>query len=224
MREVFVLCEGPTEEQFIKRFIAPSLHHFSVFVKPQPMSTSKGHYGGAVTYDRLRFHAKTTLKQHPKSVVTTFIDLYALDTEFPAFEESKLINNLDNKTALLNQSLTDSIVTYAQCDRKRFIAHIQPHEFEGLLFSDPQSLSQTELSWVKYTNHLWQIRNKYETPEHINGGYETCPSRRLNALLNPKYNKTLHATRAVASVTLTKIEQECVHFRAWLNALRALAS
>jgi Domain of unknown function (DUF4276) len=119
--------------------------------------------------------------------------------------------------------LAEAIAIHAQCDKKRFIAHIQPHEFEGLLFSDPRSLATTESDWSKYAPHLSQIRNKYETPEHINGGYDTCPSRRLKALLFPNYNKTLHATRAVTSVTLATIEQECTHFRAWLNTLRALA-
>ena len=38
MREVIVIAEGQTEEQFIKRLIAPSLRRLQVFVKPQLLS------------------------------------------------------------------------------------------------------------------------------------------------------------------------------------------
>lgn len=34
MVEVIVFAEGPTEEQFIKRLVAPAVRHLQVFVKP----------------------------------------------------------------------------------------------------------------------------------------------------------------------------------------------
>jgi Domain of unknown function (DUF4276) len=224
MREVYVICEGDAEEQFIKKTVAPALKHLSIYVKPLILQTSPGHHGGGVNFDRLKYHVKATLKQYPNALVTTFIDLYALSPKFPKFEEAKLISNLDTRIELLNKSLTNAILDYAKCGAHRFIAHIQPHEFEALLFSDTNALAQTEPDWGRFSDQLLRIKNNFDTPEHINGGYDTCPSRRLNRLLNPKYNKKLHATRAIASVTLTKIEQECKHFHAWLNALRALAS
>ena len=89
MVEVIVFAEGPTEEKFIKQLVAPALRHLQVFIKPQTLNTSQTAKGGAVTFDRLKFNARNTLRQHPDAVLSTFLDLYALDTDFPAFEEAK---------------------------------------------------------------------------------------------------------------------------------------
>jgi hypothetical protein len=70
---------------------------------------------------------------------------------------------------------------------------------------------------------LRKARESAETPEHINDGYETKPSKRLENLLNPKYQKTRHGPLAAQRITLETIERECVHFKAWMDSLRALA-
>ncbi|MDX8379004.1 MAG: hypothetical protein R8K48_03010 [Gallionella sp.] len=38
---VIVFAEGSTEEQFIKRVVAPSLRAAQIFIKPQLLKTSK---------------------------------------------------------------------------------------------------------------------------------------------------------------------------------------
>jgi hypothetical protein len=65
MREVYVICEGDAEEQFIKKTVAPALKHLSIYAKPLILQTSPGHHGGGVNFDRLKYHVKATLKQYP---------------------------------------------------------------------------------------------------------------------------------------------------------------
>jgi len=73
MVEVVVFAEGQTEEKFIKQLVAPALHHLEIFIKPQLLNTSQTAKGGAVTFDRLKFNARNTLRQHPNAVLSTFL-------------------------------------------------------------------------------------------------------------------------------------------------------
>lgn len=224
MREVVVIAEGQTEEQFIKRLVAPVLNPLRVYVKPWVLETSPGHKGGAVTFGRLKRYARNTLLHNPQVVVSTFIDLYALDSSFPAFKEAGGKSDLYGKLECLETALQETIITEAQCQPCRFIPHIQPHEYEGLLFSDTKVLAQTEQEWVKLEKKLTDIRHAFETPEHINQGYATAPSRRLKKLLvKTAYQKVSHGLRAAERIGLVAMERECPHFHRWMDRLRALA-
>jgi hypothetical protein len=224
MVEVIVFAEGPTEEQFIKRIIAPALRHLQVYVKPQTLKTSQDASGGAVSFDRLKFNARNTLRQKPDAVLSTFLDLYGLDTSFPSFVEAKAQTQLNGRLQSLETALHAAIVDYAGCRPERFIPHIQPHEFEGLLFSDTQALVQVEPGWNVGGSTLQSVREKFETPEHINDSYETKPSRLLENLLKPGYKKTRHGPLAAERIGLSQMEKECAHFHGWMNKLRALDS
>ena len=224
MVEVVVFTEGQTEEQFIKQVIAPMLLPLAVFVKPQLLNTSRDARGGAVSFERLQFNARNTLKMRSSPILTTFIDLYALDTKFPAFEESKSQIDMLKRVACLEEALHKAIIKHVECRPERFIPHIQPYEFEGLLFSDVNALCRTEPSWSNALKRLTEVRNEFISPEHINDGYDTKPSKRLGDILNPKYRKTRHGPLAVKQITLTVIEAQCVHFHSWLDRLRALSA
>ncbi len=110
------------------------------------------------------------------------------------------------------------------CRPERFIPHIQPYEFEGLLFSDVEQLARTEPAWPRFAPALAKVRAAFDSPEHINDGYETKPSRRLENLLQPRYKKTRHGPLAAEHITLAAMEHECAHFRGWMEKLRSLAS
>ena len=220
MVEVTVIAEGLTEEQFVKRLIAPAVRHLGVFVKPQMLETSPGHFGGAVNFDRFKLHARNELRKGTK-VVSTFLDLYGLSPSFPGFEAAT-DKPLDSRLAHLQQALHEAIVGMAGCAPERFIPHIQPHEFEGLLFSDTQTLVQIEPGWRKSESQLAAVRAAFDTPEHINNNHETAPSKRLEKLLQPGYRKTRHGPLAAERITLAVMEQECPHFHGWMNRLRAL--
>lgn len=222
MVEVIVFAEGPTEEQFIKRLVAPALRHLQVFVKPQLLKTSQEARGGAINFDRLKFNARNTLRQKPDAILTTLLDLYGLDTTFPGFKEAKAKSDLDTRLAQLEAALHKALVAHIGCRPERFIAHIQPYEYEGLLFSDPQALVQTEPGWQASLPKLAAVRAEFPTPEHINDSYETKPSRRLEQLLQPGYKKTRHGPLAAERVSLATMEKECLHFHGWMASLRRL--
>ena len=222
MVEVFVIAEGQTEEQFIKRLVAPALRHLQIYVKPVPLPTSKDAQGGAVTFQRLQFHVANKAKQNPNAVLSTFIDLYALNTDFPGIDEAAKKTDVYAKAEYLETRLHEVLVKHIGCRPGRFIPHIQPYEFEGLLFSDVSALAATEPKWNTRIPELEKIRKSFDTPEHINDSYETKPSKRLEKLLKPKYHKTRHGPLAAEHITLATMERECAHFREWMDRLRGL--
>lgn len=224
MVEVVVITEGPTEEKFVKNVVAPFFRPNQIFLKPQTLNTSQDAKGGAVNFDRLKFNARNTLRQNPDAILTTFLDLYGLGTSFPASAKAKQQTNVYARTQLLETAMHQAIVDHVGCRPERFIPHIQPYEFEGLLFSDVEALAHTEPTWKTYLGKLQKVRSDFATPEHINDSYETKPSKRLENILSPKYKKTRHGPLAAEKITLNKMEQECVHFRGWMDKLRGLAA
>jgi hypothetical protein len=223
MREVIVFAEGPTEERFIKQVVAPALHGLRIYLKPQLLNTSQSGRGGALSIDRFLLNARNTLRQRPDAVLSSFIDLYGLDTDFPEFKESKKLADVHQRVALLEQALHSAVVEHAGCRADRFLPHIQPYEYEGLLFSDVNALAAIEPTWGQASGGLQKVRDLFESPEHINDSYETKPSKRLENLLHPRYKKTIHGPRAAARISLETMERECMHFRAWMDHLRSLA-
>jgi hypothetical protein len=93
-----------------------------------------------------------------------------------------------------------------------------------LLFSDVEALAEVEANWGAALKKLREIRKVFETPEHINDSPQTAPSKRLQSMLFPKYDKTLHGPRAAQAIGLQTIMGQCAHFRGWVEKLRALSS
>jgi hypothetical protein len=223
MVEVIIIAEGVTEEQFIKRIIAPALRPSGIFLKPEMLKTSRDIRGGGVNFDRIKLHARNTLRGNTKTIVSTFIDLYALDTGFPGYSEAKQKRDLYARLACLETALHEATIKHVECSPEKFIPYIQPHEFEGLLFSDVAALARVETGWAKEIKVLQKARADFETPEHINDSFETAPSKRLGKILSPRYRKTRHGPLAAEKITLSVMESECRHFREWMDQLRKLS-
>jgi hypothetical protein len=223
MAEVIVIAEGVTEEAFIKQLVAPALRTLQVFVKPVMLNTSKDAKGGAVSYDRLQRNVRNISRQYPRAVVTTLLDLYALPSNFPGFAEAQKLQDVYQRVNALEAAFHQAIVADVGCRGEQFLPHIQPYEFEGLLFSDVVELCNTEAAWLGSLAALSRVRDAAESPEHINDSFDTKPSKRLESLLRqPGYRKTLHGPKAAERITLAVMERECVHFGGWMNRLRGL--
>lgn len=224
MVEVIVFCEGQTEEKFIKQVVAPSVRGLQIYLKPQTLKTSQDSSGGAVSFDRLKFYARNSLRNNQNCFLSTFLDLYKLDTSFPDFQEAARQVDVYAQVARLEAALHAAIVAHVGCRPERFMPHIQPHEFEGLLFSDVEALVSVEPNWARSATNLAKVVAGADSPEHINNGFETKPSRRLETVLDPCYRKTRHGPLAAERITLAVMERECAHFHEWMERLRSLAS
>ena len=222
MTDVIVVGEGQTEETFVRDMLAPALAAESVFLEPRLIRTSPTGRGGALSYPRVLRYLRNTLRQRGDTYVTTFFDLYRLDDAFPGFSESTTLQDPLARAALIETLLSEAVILEAGCRENRFFAHVQPYEFEALLFADVAKLVDIEPAWKPFTAQLSAVRARAESPEHIDDGSDTHPSERLRRILRPGYQKTLHGPLAVLHIGLSQLGEECRHFAQWLGKLLSL--
>ena len=96
--------------------------------------------------------------------------------------------------------------------------HFMLHEFEAILFSSPKSFYL--IADDETVDKIQQIRDSYQTPEHINNSVETAPSKRLETLI-PRYAKIKNGTLLAKDMGIDCILEQCPHFREWVEAIIA---
>jgi len=221
MTRVCIICEGQTEETFVRAVLAPAFLPLGLSLIGQTIETSVGKKGGGLSYTRIKRDVINTLKQSSLPKVTTMIDLYRLPTDFPGFEKARNTADLEIKLDILLDEFQKDIASAFSFDPSRFIPYIQPYEFEALLFSEVEKISSAEASWNSKVKRLTEIRSKVMSPEHINDSPETKPAAHLERELNhPRFSKTRHGPSIATEIGLSKIESECQFFARWIKKLR----
>lgn len=108
-------------------------------------------------------------------------------------------------------------------DRTGSFLIIQLHEFEALLFCGPEAIDD----WMALFNQSGQIAAlqgilaQFKTPEHIDKGPTTAPSKRLKDIY-PSYDKVFVGSAASKSIGIDNMRQACRHFNEWLEKLLSL--
>jgi hypothetical protein len=222
MTDVIVFGEGRTEEAFLRNVLGPPLADQGIYIRPRLIPTSPLGRGGALSAGRVLRHLRNTLRARADAYVATFFDLYALADDFPGVAAAKAVANPLERASKVEAALSEAVVRAAQCRPERFLPHIQPFEFESLLFADTNRLVELEPGWVDAAQLLRAARTAATSPEHINDGPETHPSARLKALLRPQFQKVLHGPAAAQRIGLDRIRRECEHFHNWLARVERL--
>jgi Domain of unknown function (DUF4276) len=143
---------------------------------------------------------------------TTMVDLYRLPSDFPGIAESRALADPVTKAEFLESRFSSDL------NHLRFVPYIQLHEFEALLFSDPQSFSIAFPGASTALADLEAIRRAFKTPEHINEGDDTSPSKQIRKLL-PEYVKPLSGPLIAKQIGLARLRAECRHFNRWLERI-----
>lgn len=216
MKRVYIICEGQSEEAFIRQVLMPYFkQHYLI---PKVTKTSIGHKGGGLKYHRIKKEILNLLN-HKEAFVSTFFDYYALPSDFPKYDEQVQGNDIYQKIDILEQGFCNDI------NHQRFFPHIQPYEFESLLFSDIDKIIQADAEWSgkkPYLNALERIIQEFENPEFINNSPQTSPSHRLEDIFNKTYNKVLHGRIIAEKITITKIREKCKHFDEWCKKISSV--
>lgn len=218
MVRINIICEGQTEESFVNAIIAPYFATQNIWITA-PLIGKPGHKGGNVNWDRLKRDISVMMKSDSSVYCTTFLDFYGLHPDFPGKADAENEVDLMKKLEIMQEALAYS-VTQALGNEiaSRFIPYIQMHEFEAILFSDPQ-IMEDKLKVKGFS----AIRDQFDSPEHINNSPHTAPSKRIEEL-KPTYNKVLSGTILAREMTLEKIKAECHLFYQWLQKLKGLKS
>ncbi|MCY3826333.1 MAG: DUF4276 family protein [Candidatus Dadabacteria bacterium] len=222
MKKVIIVCEGQTEEAFVNKLLYPELWAKGVFTEPRIISTSPLGKGGVLSGERVLRYLRNTLRERGNTYVTTFFDLFALPQDFPGLKNTPMAAGpLDHATEI-ETALHNAVVREAGCLPERFFPHIQPYEFEALLFSDTTGFVRAEPAWKAFAGKLASIRENAKSPEYINDGADTHPSARLQNLLHPRYKKVTHGAGVSAEIGIDRIRSECQHFDQWLSRIEAV--
>ena len=223
MIRLHITTEGATELQFTEKVLAPHLGNFNVIADARSVLTSKDnrrgkeYRGGLVTYAKAKQDIQNWMKQdnHPECRFTTMFDLYALPNDFPGYTEARAQQNAYEKVKILETRLAEDI------GDDRFIPYVQLHEFEALIFADPQ-----QLDW-EYLEHDQAIARLTamvadKNPELINDTPETAPSKRILKEI-PEYDKVTAGVAVAEKIGLQPLRAKCKHFDEWVSLLENLA-
>jgi hypothetical protein len=215
MKRAYLLIEGQTEETFVRELMRPHYERMDLYLTPIIASTSSGHKGGVVTYAKVRREIEHLCKQDAGAMVSTMFDLYALPNDFPGKNSPQWsrLRSGSEKAVLIEQAMEHDIL------QRNFIPYIQVHEFEALLFVQPECF----LDWAdkSVTQQLAAARQTH-APEEINDDPRTAPSKRILAAM-PSYQKPIHGPLIACAIGLDAMRTVCPHFALWLNKLDALA-
>jgi len=215
IRAIYIICEGQTEEEFVNSILRPYFNSHHIYdVRPILMTTSKGHKGGDIKFDRLKFNIEKLLNRETDVIVTTFIDFFRLKSDFPNFQIAQQKINKYDRVDSLEQAMAANI------NQPRFIPYIQLHEFEGLLFASKEGFEfLPDLKQASLKNLLLAVSEK-ENPEELNDGELTAPSKRLEQLI-PGFDKNKPFFGGIIAEvnTINAILERCTRFRTWVETL-----
>ena len=221
MRLHFIV-EGQTEEAFINRVLVPYLTSHEVWGNVRCVMTSKKrkvvYRGGVISYTMVKNDITLWMKEDQNSDVafTTMFDLYALPSDFPCYDEARKINDVYKRVEMLEQAISKDI------QHPRFIPYIQLHEFEALIFADPQKLDWEFFSHDRAIKSLINMTASVHSPELIDDGNSTAPSKRIIQEI-PEYEgmKVSAGPLVVEKIGLRTLRQKCPHFAQWLEKLES---
>lgn len=225
MARLYLFAEGQTEQTFADTLIKPHLALHGVFMnRPRLIAHAKKsgrvHRGGGRNYTPMKDDILRSLKEdsNPDAFFTTMIDLYAIHPDFPGLAESESMRQDPiQRVEFLEKRFAEDI------GNNRFIPYIQLHEYEAYLFSDPTCFSYLNAGRTKEIEALQSIANQYQTPELINDGLQTAPSKRIMAQF-PDYKraKSTFGPQLAEQIGLPTIRSQCPHFNKWLSKLESL--
>jgi hypothetical protein len=223
-----MVVEGQTEESFANRVIVPHLSSLGIYpnvqlIVPRKASTSRVLKGGWNSYSAVRSHLLRWMKNdHGDGVwFTTMLDLYAIPPDFPGLAQAKKIEDYVERVTHLEDKFREDLLAEGLY---RFMPYLQLHEFEALLFVDPQSLKWEFLEHDKQIQRLTNLAKQFQSPEEIDCGPTTAPSKRLISEIPEYQSRKASAGPVVAEkIGLPKLRDRCRHFGQWLTDIEKLS-
>jgi hypothetical protein len=112
---LYVLVEGRTEEEFVKRVLEPHLRGFGVWTYPIIVQTKRARAGekhkGGGDWAKWRRNLVVLSGEHPGSEVrfTTLFDLYGLPDHFPGLSEHGSLTDTNERAKRLEEAMAADI-------------------------------------------------------------------------------------------------------------------
>jgi Domain of unknown function (DUF4276) len=218
MRQIVVLVEGQTEEQFVRTVLQPYLNPYEdavgLWVTPMVVATSrtgaglKARGGGSKwrNYDR---DLRLLLAQPHWYRVGLLLDYYAYPRDGPG---ATIVGVAKDRHAGVLSALC------AQYPDPRFAPCLALHEFETWVIAAASSRTAS-LGQAAPAAALHQVVDAFHGDvEAVNDGPDTSPSKRLAAAW-AGYVKTIDGVAVVQEAGLDSIRAHCPALDVWLSRL-----
>ncbi|MXY26521.1 MAG: DUF4276 family protein [Acidobacteria bacterium] len=220
------IVEGQTEERFVNTVLREHFADRSIVAVAHCVTTrrerraeDRRYRGGLTTYQ----HARDDIRRWVRgdggrdARFTTMFDLYKLPADFPGYAEAAKVSDPYARVGLLEAALSETI------GDRRFIPYIQLHEFEALLFADPQKLDTQFPDRPSAIEQLVKTAREVDSPELVDDGPTTAPSKRISAAI-PEYDRRKASAGPIvaAKIGLPVLQTQCRHFREWLERLTSV--
>jgi hypothetical protein len=229
MARLLIHVEGETEETFVREVLAARLYangYEKVGARLVGNARLRARRGGIRAWSSVRKEIARHLCEDSGAIATTMVDYYALprsgDKAWPGRDAPSALP-IEAKARFVEDAIRDDLKATMGCnfDARRFVPFVIMYEFEGLLFSDCEAFSRG-IQRSDLRPAFEAIRNQFTSPEEINDSPVTAPSKRVLALI-PNYEKPLLGTMGALEIGLEAIEQQCPHFKAWMEKLQQVA-
>lgn len=220
MAKLAVICEGKTERKFCDELLVAHLAPRGIEVQAIEIGVDCLQPGGNVTFARVLHDLELLLPDY--DYVTTLVDFFRLCDDWTGLKKISPGMSSPEQAEVVEQSaLDDAKKSLSDVDTAtRFIPNVLMHEFEGLLFTDPAAIVDITHAHSSLAD-LTSVAAAFPSPEDINTGRDTAPSKRL-AKLGANYGKIAHGARIAAQIGITAIRAACPHFDLWLSKLEKL--
>lgn len=218
LKRLNILCEGPTEENFVRKVLSDYFKPLGIITKVRQVTTNKKQniHGGMTTYVRVKNDFCLWIKENRKDVdvvdyYTSMFDYYGLPDDFPKCPHQ--VVNVINKVECLERCFAKDL------DIPNFIPNIMLHEFEALVFTGLDYLIEDYPGKEKAIETLKKQLIKCKgAPEDVNNDRSTAPSKRLEKALG-KYNKIKSGVTVTSRVGIDNIKKSCPHFNNWIEKI-----
>jgi hypothetical protein len=226
MIRLTMIVEGQTEQEFVRQVLVEPLSARNIFPSCRCVETSRDrrhhrvHRGGFLRYAKAKEDIERWMKanRHSEAHFTIMFDLYALPDDFPSRGEAGRLADPQQKVERLEEAFA------ADINHQRFIPYLQLHEFEALLLADPRQFDWEFVDHAAAIDKLVTLSGQFTSPELIDEGATTAPSKRIIQIL-PDYEdlKTTAGPAIASRIGLPTLRAKCRHFHDWLARIEALA-
>ena len=227
MKRLHITAEGGTEELFVNICLVRHLVEYGVFADARKVKTSEGAQEQIVF--RGGFRRKNAYSMVRKDITnwiaedtdqncyfTTMFDYYALPEDFPGVADAQRKHDKYEQIRIIEDALRADIAS------PRFIPYIQLHEFETLIFVDPQALSYEYIEHEEAINRLKEIAREFGNPELINNAPTTAPSKRIISLIPEHKGNKISGAMVAQRIGIQRLKERCSHFSSWIQKLESL--
>lgn len=217
MKQLAIVVEGQTEEQFVGDVLRPHLGPLGIYIQPIIVKTSRtagrASAKGGGSWKHWRKDIGNTLKSSQFVCVTTMIDFYGYPDDGPARcrapHTDECITNRERGMA--------ADISHGD----RFLPFVMLHEFEALVFAAAPVASELPAYVQK---HCAGVLAQYDhNAELINDGPTTAPSKRLKSEWSG-YSKVRDGVAIAASAGLPVVRRRCPRFDEWLTRLEGFGA